>query len=445
MINPPLSPLLQTNLIIGRPKVVFDNLPLLYYTILTLKVDPGIENKLAGRSVDQTDDWTIVTRQLRKYAVATGALDVLVMDEATAIYFRFPPDPAADDHFHEYLVASLVDIPTVPSDLSMREIIAFMCWRALLGKGAYIRDFGNPTGEGIGERIGESDSGGGTTSQPPPSTKRPHESSGVRTQPKRSRLDNSSGSANQVTMFNRWTLNSVVNMKIIPDFPDYPIQLEISESPDSDLRKSPSYRPEILPNTGHYLLFGQEQFKITHIITDTVAVLTAEHKSHPLYLAKLFAHPDSPELLAKEIAVYDTCKTLQGTYIPQFYGVWQITSPPAFAPIVLLTEFVGPGTTIAELRSAARDLPADSPALDEALARLSALQKTGTPAMEALHRHGVIHNDPVGRNLVVSKDELGDERVVIVDFDLAQVHTDQEVVERRARQDWAFFRNAFRV
>lgn len=158
----PLFTLPQTNRIIGRSDVVFDNLPLNYYTALTLRVAPGIENKLAGRSVDQTDDWTIVTRQLRKYAVATGALDVVVMDEATAIYFRFPPDPAADDHFNEYLVASLVDIPTVPSDLSMREIIAFMCWRALLGKGLYMRDFGSPTVEVIGQSIGENDSGGGT-------------------------------------------------------------------------------------------------------------------------------------------------------------------------------------------------------------------------------------------------------------------------------------------
>lgn len=51
--------------------------------------------------------------------------------------------------------------------------------------------------------------------------------------------------------------------------------------------------------------------------------------------------------------------------------------------------------------------------------------------MEALHSHGVIHNDPVGRNLVVFEDIYGGERVVIVDFDLAQVHAGREVVERR--------------
>lgn len=442
MINPPLFPLLQTNLITGRSEVVFDNLPLHNYSILTLRVAAGIDNKLAGRSVDQTDDWTIVTRQLREYAVATGALDVLLMDQATAIYFRFPPDPAADDHFHEYLVASLVDMPTVPSDLSMREIIAFLCWRALLGKGAYIRDFGNPTTEGIGERIGESDSGGRITSQPPPSTKRPHESSGVRTQPKRSRRDNGGGSANQVAMFNRWTLNSSVTMKNVPEFPNRPVTFEMT------VRSRRPSRNRTLYNYLEYTNYGptiNREFTIEHIITDTVAVLTINAENDICCLAKLFAHPDSPELLAKEIAVYNACQSLQGNEIPYFYGVWQITSPPAFALIVLLTEFVQPGTTIAELRSAARDLPADTNALDHALNHLSALQKTGTSAMEALHRHGVIHKDPVGRNLVVSEDELGRESVVIVDFDLAQVHSDKEIVERKAWQDWAFFRNAFRV
>lgn len=121
-------------------------------------------------------------------------------------------DSAADDHFHEYLVASLVDILT---DLSIRKIRTFLCWCALLAKGASIRDFGNPTAEVVGESIGQNDSGGGITTQSPPSKKRPHESSGVRVR----RGDNGGGGANQVGMFNRWTLNFFVSMKNLSGFP----------------------------------------------------------------------------------------------------------------------------------------------------------------------------------------------------------------------------------
>lgn len=53
-----------------------------------------------------------------------------------------------------------------------------------------------------------------------------------------------------------------------------------------------------------------------------------------------------------------------------------------------------------------------------------------------------------GRNLVVHAEvEAGTVRegVVVVDFDLAQVFAEQETVQERAWQDWAFFRNAFLV
>lgn len=151
----------QTTRITGRSQVVFDNLPPNKYTILTLRFAPGIKNTLAGRSVDQTDDWQLLHASCANTLWPPEPL----MNETTASYFRFPPDTAADDHFHEYLVPSL-HIPTVPSDLSMRETIAFMCWRALLAEGPDIRDFDNP----IAEMIRESESGGGTTTQPPPST-----------------------------------------------------------------------------------------------------------------------------------------------------------------------------------------------------------------------------------------------------------------------------------
>lgn len=38
---------------------------------------PGIENNLACKRVDYTDNWMVVTRQLRKYTVTAGTRDVV--------------------------------------------------------------------------------------------------------------------------------------------------------------------------------------------------------------------------------------------------------------------------------------------------------------------------------------------------------------------------------
>lgn len=406
--------------------------------------------------IDSSDDWISVTRQLRNYAVNTGTRDGIVMDETTAIYFHFPAGGNEDFELHEYLVATIDDPPTVPTDLSLRELVAFMCWRSLLGKGVKFRDFTNCSTK-------DNRASDRASQLPPPApTKRPNDEHGPG-QPKRTRRDPgpSGTTGRQQTMFSGWILNSSVTMDMLPQFPcGYECQLgrkrapsldsgfgEPSSSPSHCCRRPRTFHPSAASTEGDKYT---AVFRIERIITDTVAMLSTEVAgSKPCFLlAKLFcAHRNAPTLLAKELAVYTACQSLQGNEIPHLYGVWQIIDPLAFSSIVLLTEFIAPGTTIAELRSAALEL-SDSSELELARARLRGLEKTGTKAIEELHRHGVMHNDPVGRNLVVCAEEVGgvlQERVVVVDFDVAQVFDEQEMVETRAWQDWAFFRNSFRV
>lgn len=244
--------------------------------------------------------------------------------------------------------------------------------------------------------------------QPPTSNKRPNDNpSGLRVQPQRNRRHSgpSIGSSPQHFMFSGWTLNSSVTMDMLPQFPG-------RYEPKSARARDPSLDSGVNEpgtNSGNQnrrpRTFDQEQapkavdsrrvcqFSIERIITENVAILSTKITDSKtcLLLAKLFpAHRDAPTLLSKELAVYTACQDIQGNEIPHLYGVWQIPDPPAFSPIVLLTELITPGTTIAELRTAARELcdPAD-----RALAQdhLQGLQETGTKAMNELHLHGVIH------------------------------------------------------
>lgn len=67
------------------------------------------------------------------------------------------------------------------------------------------------------------------------------------------------------------------------------------------------------------------------------------------------------------------------------------------------------------------------------------MRESAEMAVRSLHAKGVRHGDLVGRSMVVSG-EGADERVVIVDFDVAQVGG-----ERRRWEDWVFLRDTFRV
>lgn len=168
---------------------------------------------------------------------------------------------------------------------------------------------------------------------------------------------------------------------------------------------------------------------MTHVFTRAAAVL--ETSVGTAYVAKLFSPLHSRishELLAEEMAAYSAALTLQGREIPYLYGRWSAPDAPHVS--ILLTEYIQPGHTIAELKAAG------------AFTAMAKLRPSAEMAVKALHSKGVRHGDLVGRNMVVSG-EGASERVVVVDFDIAQV----EGYEGKRHQwaDWVFFKNAFKV
>lgn len=117
--------------------------------------------------------------------------------------------------------------------------------------------------------------------------------------------------------------------------------------------------------------------------------------------------------------MYKSCNGLQRVEIPYFYGVWKIARKTLPAGSVILTEYIDPGTTITDIRDAAAS--DETPRL-----RLRALKNSAMSAIRALKKHGVVHNDISGGNLVVSATE-GKEVVVVVGFNVALFTTSENL------------------
>lgn len=89
-------------------------------------------------------EWVNLTQKLRKYAQKSTAKDIIVMDEAAAIYFRFV-DPTEDVNYpvEFFFVDTTCEGTTRDSPFSMRELVAFVCWTALVKKGVTFPIFTN--------------------------------------------------------------------------------------------------------------------------------------------------------------------------------------------------------------------------------------------------------------------------------------------------------------
>lgn len=411
-------------------------------------------------TVEIPDDWVSITRRLRKYATSASVRDIILMDESHAIYIQFPADPTQDLEPHEYLIASLAD--SSAGDLSAREMITFICWRSLLSKGYKLRDFavedvgdGNPTTNDYQCVFPAADLSCMFVKRERGAVAE-EEQAHVQQNTKAAK---NTGSGNYLVVFNSRSLGQDITLQLIPKMGNGGGRLGESTTVGNGL--DPRSVPE-LPSA------HRRQFQPPHttpgsnvsgcntptihllierIITKHVAVLSAitdNGSSSPpqRFLAKLFSTNVSRTLLAKELSVYHACASLQGAEIPFFYGTWRITDPPSES-IILLTELITPGTTISDLCDTAQESPDEH---EQALlkSRLDWLRDGAEKAVDALHRHNVTHNDTRGRNMVLAIDG-GVERVVIVDFDVAQVHTDPERVRCKAWEDKTFMRNAFRV
>lgn len=106
--------------------------------------------------------------------------------------------------------------------------------------------------------------------------------------------------------------------------------------------------------------------------------------------------------------------------IPYLYSVCRVVQSSPFATIILLTECIEPGTTVAELVYEVYSIYDIGD--DDEIARLDKLQESAMEAMNSLHDSYVVHNDLAGRNLVSIDGES--ERPAVVDFDCSMILSD---------------------
>lgn len=407
---------------------------------------------------DHTNDWKEVTRQLRKYAHTTGVRDILVMDEYTAIYFEYPEAADKEEEAVMYLVATTDPVAgrSIP-EMSMRELVVFVLLRALNRKDIKLCD--TDTSETAKTKV---DNPPGYRdlltdnfdAEPDPSNNDKKRRSGPgtnrREQPKRGKTSHR-GDTYQAfgEQFDGWVQDSIIELEFLSHVA--PVRGELGDSysahsPDSGLgRSSPSHHQSrklhLVPTTINAAGNQTTVLVVEKAITKNVALLTTVDKSLRVIGKHFGLHRDAPIWLGKELAAYAACVQPQGDEIPYLYGVSQVVQSSPFTNIVLLTEFIEPGTTIADLvHDAYMVYDTDD---DDEIARLDRLQESATRAMHSLHARRVIHNDLAGRNLLVSNEGDG-ERVVVIDFDCSMVFTENnQRYKGRVVQDEEVMRATF--
>lgn len=352
------------------------------------------------------------------------------MDESTAIYFRFPPDPTAEYDLVSYAVAAPDSSSfSDPAKFTLREIVAFMCWRSFVRMGIKFRDFKENSSTTVAARYSsmlDIDS----SSQ---SRKRHHDSAGWG-QPKRNKQKPTLEAANTPVEFGGWYVDQLVTLQYLPVAPTVSKTHARVPSRDSGFHEPPPTFGIGSPHKlRHYLppltaAVPTTTFCITQILTPTVAVLSPLTPSHSStnFIVKF---PYSHRHLAAELHAYAALSPLQGDMVPYCYG----TATDLRGSVVLLTEFIAPGTTIAALRERRE------------WARVDVLRGSAEAAVRRMHGLGVLHRDAKARNFLVCG-EGREERVTVVDFDAAKVFVNEpDTLERKAWEDWVFLEEAFKI
>lgn len=388
-----------------------------------------------------TENWVALTQQLRTYAQNSMAKDIIVMDEAAAIYFRFVDSPGdVYDNVEFLIVDSTCEGATASSPFSTRELVAFVCWRALVKKGVKFPDgvngYNRETVVNRYPSILEPRASPELWRQTIDSPREMLHQNSIREQ-----TGKQSGS---IIRFAGWTVGHAFELGLVSPFdhhadeelfglPQLDVQVPFASLGSScDSLKSSSYHDSNRRTRD----FSQPPSGCgTYIVENLFADRVAEVSSPQLpgrWVAKFFGtDAESMENLASEVRIYNLCKQCQGREIPYAYGIGVMDSGR-----VLLMEAISPGITIARIRGAAREGD------EEAASRLQKLMISAKVAVESLHRYGVVHNDLYGENLLVCKSEGGgDEAVVIADFDVAIVFDGGS--GRKQREDQATLRAAF--
>lgn len=387
-----------------------------------------------------TENWVALTQQLRTYAQNSMAKDIIVMDEAAAIYFRFVDSPEdVYDNVEFLIVDSTCEGATASSPFSTRELVAFVCWRALVKKGITFPDglsgCNRETAMSRYRSIPEPRTSPKLCRQALDSPREmSHQSSGRQTEKK----------FGSIKRFAGWTVGHAFELGLVSAFdhhadeelsglPQLDVQLPFTslDSSCDDLRSSSHHDSSRRARDFNQPPSGRGTYIVENLFADHVAEVSSPQLPGR-WIAKLFGtDAESMENLVSEVRIYNLCKQCQGREIPYAYGIGVMDSGR-----VLLMEAINPGTTIAQIQGAARK--GDK----EAAIRLQRLMISAKVAVESLHEYGVVHNDLYGENLLVCKSEGGgDEEVVIADFDVAIVFDGGS--GRKQCEDWAIFRAAF--
>lgn len=372
--------------------------------------------------MDPTDDWKAFTRQLRMNAASSDIHDVLVMDESVYIQFCFPPDPSQVEHVHEFLCASTEQGPDIGENLrlSIRELVVDALLSAFGKRNIELRN--------VSQRVASAVSVSPTTRpyrnvmpmpEPPSNSKRRQGTSTRKQEPKRGRRNDSIRDS-----FEHCFLGPTLTFEILPD--------KLPARPGTDRARRMSLDSGFhgsLPSTPHTspakLICAPAStaasVTIVSILKRGVEVVT---DGRIQFVAKLF--PPQPgtspdKSLVEELAAYDVCATLQGSYIPYLYAVGRVVGSDTF---VLITEFVGCGTTVEDIIDELDD--------EADISELAGLLTSATAALGAVRRLKVVHRDVAGRNMLL--DEQGG--IVLVDFGCSRVLSADLVGFRGGRRMW---------
>jgi hypothetical protein len=103
---------------------------------------PGIFNRILASgqlNAENSDDWSIVTAQIRKYAIRNSVSDILVMDNEWCVYLQFS-DPESVEAACRYTVAPVGATPQgFNLTLTARELFLFAVYNGFLASQATLR------------------------------------------------------------------------------------------------------------------------------------------------------------------------------------------------------------------------------------------------------------------------------------------------------------------
>lgn len=370
------------------------------------------------------------------------------MDERVAIYFHFPTYVVGNYQMVNYMVGPWTSGPCPPDNdiasVTLRELVALMCWRALREMGGRLNEFTQDRRGRV--EVDESSRPvlyfGSTSSL----RKRPWgEISGRDPRRRRLRLKSGERANEPATTFESfWAEGSSVTLRFIADPSLEETKRDKMLEPGSPERDSPprNLRPSHPPPLDP----GEERtctLRVMEVVNKAVVILSSPEDPTRLWIAKFFADDEtSHAFFVSELEAYTTARTLQGCEIPHMYGVWHPIHHSNPLCVILLTEYISPGTTISEISCDAH--AAIEQQREVGIARLDALRPSAERALLALHALGIVHNDIYGRNLLVFRDGDGVESVVIVDFDMSEVLEPEYTVHRvKGRIDTALLKGEF--